>query len=104
MLELLKIGGAKTWMTPEIIQTNRLPSRATAFSYPDHKLALANDRDASPWYLSLNGEWDFHLAQKPEDVPAEFIQPGFSPASQESWMKMPVPGNWTLHGTFDKPQ
>ncbi len=103
MLDLLKMGGAKTWMTPEIIQANRLPSRATAYPYPNQRLALANDRDASPWFLPLNGDWDFHLAQKPEDVPADFIQPGFEPAGRDAWMKLPVPGNWTLHGTFDKP-
>jgi beta-galactosidase len=103
MLDLLKIGGAKTWMAPEIIQINRLPSRATAYPYPNHRLALANSREASPWFLSLNGEWDFHLAQRPEDVPAEFIQADFAPANDGSWMKMPVPGNWTLHGTFDRP-
>jgi beta-galactosidase len=103
MLDLLKLGGAKTWMTPEIIQINRLPSRATAYPYPNHRLALANSREASPWFLSLDGEWDFHLAQKPEDVPADFIAPGFVPPPDASWIKMPVPGNWTLHGTFDRP-
>ena len=59
--------------------------------------------NASPWFLPLNGEWDFHLAHKPEDVPADFTQPGFDPAGRDAWMKLPVPGNWTLHGTFDKP-
>jgi len=103
MLDLLEIGGAKTWMTSEIIQINRLPSRATAYPYPNQRLALANDRDTSPWYLPLNGEWDFHLAHKPEDVSAEFIAPAFDPRGHDSWMKMPVPGNWTLHDTFDKP-
>ena len=104
MLDLLRIGGAKTWMTPEIIQINRLPSRATAYPFPNARQAQANaGRETSPWYLPLNGEWDFHLAQKPEDVPAEFIQPDFAPSNNASWMKMPVPGNWTLHGTFDRP-
>ncbi|MCE0522760.1 MAG: DUF4981 domain-containing protein [Methylacidiphilales bacterium] len=103
MLDLLKIGGAKSWMAPEIIQINRLPSRSTAYPYPDDRLAFANSREASPWYLSLNGEWDFHLAHRPEEAPADFIEPGFAPPDNGSWMKMPVPGNWTLHGTFDRP-
>jgi beta-galactosidase len=103
MLELLKIGGIPSWMAPEIIQANRLPSRASAHPYPDAKLALANDRSASPWFLSLDGEWDFHLAHKPEEVPADFILPEFSPTKHSGWMKMPVPGNWTMNGTFDKP-
>jgi beta-galactosidase len=103
MLDLFEIGGAKSWMAPEIIQANRLPARATAYPYPTSKLALAGARENSPWFLLLNGEWDFHLAPRPEDVPAEFIQPGFDPSSQAAWRKMPVPGNWTMHDTFDKP-
>ena len=103
MLDLLKIGGAKTWMAPEIIQTNRLPSRATAYPYPDARAARSNFREKSSWFLSLNGDWDFHLAHKPEEVPTEFIQPNFTPAGHADWMKMPVPGNWTVNGTFDKP-
>jgi beta-galactosidase len=103
MLDLLKIGGAKTWMAPEIIQANRLPSRATAYPYPDQKLAQGNDRKASPWFLSLDGQWDFHLAQKPEEVPVDFIETAYDPSENPAWMKMPVPGNWTLNGTFDRP-
>jgi len=103
MLDLFKVGGAKTWMAPETIQINRLPSRATSYPYPDHRAALANSREASPWFLSLNGEWDFHLAQKPEEILVDFISPDFVPPTDASWMKMPVPGNWTMHGTFDRP-
>ena len=103
MLDLLQIGGAKTWMSPEIIQANRLPSRATIYPYPDLKLALRNDRSLSPWFLSLDGAWDFHLAQKPGEVPADFIQPAYDPSRNHGWMKVSVPGNWTLQGTFDKP-
>jgi len=103
MLDLFEIGGAKTWMAPEIIQANRLPSRATAYPYPNQKLALADAREDSPFFLSLNGDWDFHLAPRPEEVPAEFIQPEFDPSCRLSWRKMPVPGNWTVNDTFDKP-
>ena len=79
MLDLFEIGGAKTWMAPEIIQANRLPSRATAYPYPNQKLALADAREDSPFFLSLNGDWDFHLAPRPEEVPAEFIQQSPAP-------------------------
>jgi beta-galactosidase len=103
MLDLLKIGGVLSWMAPELIQVNRLPSRATAYPYPNPRAARANSREASPWFLSLDGEWDFHLAHRPEDVSADFIQPGFAAPADSSWMKIPVPGNWTLHNTFDRP-
>ena len=103
MLTLLQIGGIKSWISPELVQINRLPSRATAYSYPAANKALADKREKSPWYLPLNGEWDFLLAHRPEEVPADFIQPDFVPSTEAAWMKMPVPGNWTLHGTFDRP-
>jgi beta-galactosidase len=103
MLDLFKIGGARTWMAPETVQINRLPSRATAYPYPSAKEALANPREKSPWFLSLNGEWDFHLAHKPEEVAADFISSDFTPSNDSAWRKMPVPGNWTLNDTFDRP-
>ena len=103
MLDLFQIGGSKSWIWPELIQVNRLPSRATAYPYPTAAQALADVREKSPWYLPLNGEWDFLLAQRPEEVPLEFTLPDSVPAPAAGWMKMPVPGNWTLNGTFDRP-
>jgi beta-galactosidase len=103
MLDLFKLGGAKTWMAPEILEINRLPMRATAYPFPEGGLALTGVREKSPWYFSLNDEWDFHLAQRPEEVPVEFIRPDFAPEKSADWKKVAVPGNWTLQDTFDKP-
>ena len=103
MLELFKIGGAKSWIAPEIIQTNRLRSRATAYPFPSEKLAQAAVRESSPWYVSLNGDWDFQLFEMPEHAPADFILPSFTPKTDEGWRKIPVPSNWTLQNTFDRP-
>jgi beta-galactosidase len=103
MLDLFKVGGAKSWIAPELIQANRLPSRATAYPFPSEKLARSGVREDSPWFLSLDGEWDFHLAQRPEDVPVDFIRTDFAPEQDAAWRKIPVPSNWTLQNTFDKP-
>jgi beta-galactosidase len=103
MLELFKIGGAKSWIAPEIIQANRLPSRATAYPFPNEKLAQAGVREDSPWFVSLNGEWDFQLFETPGQAPADFIQPAFTPDTGAGWRKIPVPSNWTLQNTFDRP-
>ena len=100
-MELLQIGGSKTWMEPEIIQINRLPARATLTPFPDVPGALSLSREKSPWTQPLNGTWDFTLALRPEDVPEDFIQPGFEPA-EHGWTKLPVPSNWTMNG-FDRP-
>ena len=47
-----------------------LPARATLYPYPTAALARKDDRTASPWWQSLDSEWDFRLVAKPEDVHA----------------------------------
>jgi beta-galactosidase len=98
---LLEIDGIKTWTAPELIRINRLPARASFFSFPGADAALRNARERSPWFLSLDGVWDFMLAPCPEAVSADFILPDFDPPAH-GWAKLPVPSNWTMHG-FDKP-
>ena len=94
-------------MAPELIQVNRLPMRATLAPFPDPDSARAFVATSgaiitanSPWVQSLNGEWDFHLAPSPNDVPADFVNADFTLG--EGWAKLPVPSNWTMHG-YDKP-
>lgn len=106
-MELLHLGARPSWMAPEIIQVNRLPMRATLAPFPDADSARAfvAKSDAtiasdSPWLQSLNGEWDFHLAPRPDDVPAAFVASDFN--AGEGWAKLPVPSNWTMHG-YDRP-
>jgi beta-galactosidase len=96
--DLLFLGGAKSWMAPEIVQINRLPARATFSSFPTSEEALRH-REDSPWFQSLNGTWAFHLAERPEEVDAAVLQPSFA---ADGWKSLPVPSNWTMHG-FDHP-
>ena len=97
-MELLEIGARPSWMAPEIFQLNRLPMRASLRPFADAKSARENGD--SPWEMSLNGEWDFHLAPRPQEVPAAFVEPQFE--AGQGWAKLPVPSNWTMHG-YDKP-
>jgi beta-galactosidase len=96
-MSLFERGGAKTWMHPETVSLGRLPARATLYPYPDTAAALA--RQASPYVRSLNGDWRFHLAARPEDALEAFVQPDFDDAA---WADLPVPSNWTMHG-YDRP-
>ena len=91
-MELLQIGARKTWMAPEIVQINRLPMRATLASFPDFESARngADSRNVQ----SLNGDWDFHLAPRPESVDAGFVDEAFTPS--EDWAPIPVPSNWAM--------
>ncbi len=99
-MELLQTGPLKSWQSPETLSLNRLPARATLYPYPSARAALAGRREKSPWWLSLDGEWDFRLVSRPEAVPAEFVRTDFQPDS--AWSKLPVPSNWTMHG-HDRP-
>ena len=86
---------APHWENPEVFQINREAPVANFTRYPSAELAARGEREASPSYQSLNGEWQFHWVPKPADRPAGFESPTFD-ASQ--WGSLPVPANWELHG------
>jgi beta-galactosidase len=102
VVDLLFIGGKPTWKSPTTISFNRLPARATLLPFADSKSARTLSREQTPFFQSLNGTWDFTLLHRPEDVRNEMLQPGFASAAA-GFRTIPVPSNWTLQDTFDKP-
>jgi beta-galactosidase len=104
-MDLLFLGTKKSWIAPEVFHINRLPMRATLFPFSDGESAKNaaieySQRETSPFVQSLNGNWDFKLLNRPEDATPDFTQRDFKP--DNSWAKLPVPSNWTMHG-YDKP-
>lgn len=91
----------KPWETPELTGLNRLPARATLYPFVDIESALTLDRNSTPWFQSLNGEWKFQLVEKPEVAGKEFYQESFD---DQAWRSITVPGNWTMQDTGDYPQ
>ena len=55
---------------------------------------------ASDRFKSLNGQWQFHLAQRPADRPVDFYKPEFDASG---WDSIKVPAHWQLEG-YDFPQ
>ncbi len=95
----LFLGSLKPWQSPELQQLGRLSARATLYAFDTPAQARRGLREASPWFQSLGGDWDFFLAERPEAVSPDFMTPaGRTP----EWTTLPVPGNWTLH-SWDKP-
>lgn len=88
---------AEPWEDPVVTGINRLPARATSYSFASVEEALSGDRESSGRMLSLNGGWDFFFAQKPADAPKDFYQQKVS-----GWDKIEVPANWEMKG-YDIP-
>ena len=57
------------WENPAVVHMNTEPPHATLYPYPDEAAALEFDPLASPWVRSLNGNWRFHWAPRPEERP-----------------------------------
>ncbi len=88
---LLEIAGRQTWKLPHLTGINKLPPRAALYPFPSQKDALSLDRELSPWFLSLNGVWDFKILSKPEAATDDVIH-------EADWHPINVPGNWTMQG------
>jgi beta-galactosidase len=90
------IYNTEPWEDPLVSGINRDPSRATAYSFSNVADALNGNRNQSR-VMSLNGEWDFFFALKPDDAPKDFYKTRVS-----GWKKIEVPSNWEMKG-YDKP-
>jgi beta-galactosidase len=92
-----KVYSEDPWQNQNIIEINRDPSRATAYSFASEKDAITCDRTKTSRMLSLNGQWDFNFAIKPADAPKDFYK-----SRVTGWKKIPVPSNWEMEG-YDIP-
>lgn len=97
--ERLGLGEVSDWENPEVVGVNKEPGHCTLMPYPDLQSALACEREASTFYMSLNGEWKFHWVNNPADRPKDFYEPDYDVSS---WDEIPVPSNWQMHG-YDIP-
>lgn len=69
---------------------------ASMMVFPDAaRAATAERREDSPFYCSLNGEWDYQWYPTLAAAPADFWKPEFPIAG---WTKIPVPANVEFHG------
>lgn len=96
LLPLLYLGGDRTWEMPQLPSLNTLPPRATLIPFPSAARALTLDREQSPWFANLSGEWQFKVKARPEQATLEEL-------NSDDWSPIAVPGNWTMQG-FGRPQ
>lgn len=83
------------WENPEVFAVNKEETRATSLPYPDENLAIVDDYNASPYYISLNGVWKFNWVAKPSEAPSDFYKESYDVSK---WAGMSVPGNWEFNG------
>jgi len=94
----------------DTVSRNKLNPTTTLISYADADSAAKADIKSSPYYLSLNGTWDFTFTNNDAYVPADFMKPEFVyPDPNEEvltssdtqilyWDTIEVPSNWELSG------
>jgi beta-galactosidase len=100
------IGELRPWTDPEVLSIGRLPMRPPTVAHPDVAQARSGEREASPWWRSLDGNWRFRLFEHPDQVPPTAVRSegeAESLSRAEGWTTVAVPGNWTMQGTGDLP-
>lgn len=102
------------WRTDTYSRGKEPVRSADMISYPDYASALAADKKSSPYYLSLNGTWDFAFTANHNSVPSNFMKSNFVYPDENTkgntsskteilyWDTITVPSNWELSG-YGKP-
>jgi len=89
----------ENWQSLAVIQEGVEKPHTTMMTYPSQRAALNNvratDYATSPWYQSLNGDWQFNWSKNPASRPVDFWKADYSTAA---WKTIPVPSNWQKHG------
>ncbi|MFB3903896.1 MAG: glycoside hydrolase family 2 TIM barrel-domain containing protein [Acidobacteriota bacterium] len=83
------------WENPQVIGINKEDPHATFMPFPDRAQALSELREASPFYMSLNGPWKFHWVPEPGKRPTDFYRTDYDVST---WKEIRVPSNWEMEG------
>ncbi len=91
----IEIAETKDWENPEIFSRNKELARASFIPFGSKEQVMENDSENSPFYTSLNGQWKFHIVDKPADRPLDFYKTDYD---DSDWHNIDVPSNWELQG------
>ena len=87
------------WQSITAFRLGQLDPHECVVPYQNGRGALAQIADQryydSPWYMDLNGTWDFKWSAGPSDRPVDFYKTDFNVSG---WDKIAVPGNWQTQG------
>lgn len=82
------------WEDEAVFGVNKLPARATSYSYTSESDALAYDRAAAR-FRSLDGDWQFQFTPDSANRPADFHAADFDATN---WDTIDVPSCWERRG------
>ena len=82
------------WQDIQTTSVNKEPARTAFMTYENRTQALTQDYAQSPYYLLLNGTWNFYYVDAYKKLPTSIEQPGANIA----WTDIKVPGNWEVQG------
>ena len=85
-------GLIRTWENPEVTSLNKLPPRATFYPFSTARQAAVGKREKSPFFLSLDGAWEFRLEASPGEAISSLAK------KSPPWESIQVPGNWEMQG------
>lgn len=87
------------WNDPAVYEWGSEPAHATLVTYDTLRQAVLADRSASPFRVSLDGEWKFRWSPNPESRLPDFADEN---ADDSGWDRLQVPSSWQVHG-YDYP-
>jgi beta-galactosidase len=85
----------KDWENPAVFERNQTAPHARIIPYLSKQQALEQDPVKSPFYMLLDGNWKFLLAEHPDQVPEGFYMPRYD---VKNWDNIHVPSNWEMEG------
>lgn len=85
----------RDWENPAVFNENREAPRANFYSYASESSALADNKEGSEFFYSLNGKWLFHWVPSPDQRPCYFFKDNYD---TRDWDHIDVPSNWEVKG------
>lgn len=95
LLCLSSVLWAVEWEDESVMSVNKVDAFATHFSFNTPQEAYEGNESEKGHRLSLNGQWNFQWAPRPEKGPENFWDPQLD---DSQWKKINVPSNMELEG------
>ena len=84
------------WQDPAVFEVNKLYPRANIpQNDPFIEEVVFDPHIGDPYFVRLDGIWDFHYVPNADERPADFFRTDYD---DSSWGTIPVLGNWELNG------